>query len=104
MTCSGTITNNTMIVNNAPSGYAYSISVASGSVILTVTTAPQDTLILRYEFDESSGPVVFDSSDYENHGTAVNNPSFVSSFSGNSIALDGTDDYVQIPTGIVSSC
>ena len=104
MTCSGTITNNTLIVNNAPSGYIYSISVTAGSVILKVSAAPQDTLILRYKFDESSGSVVYDSSGFGNDGTAINNPSFITGFSGNSIALDGSNDYVQIPSGIVNSC
>jgi hypothetical protein len=46
----------------------------------------------------------YDSSGFGNDGTAINNPSFITGFSGNSIALDGSNDYVQIPSGIVNSC
>ena len=48
--------------------------------------------------------MVYDSSGFGNDGTAINNPSFITGFSGNSIALDGSNDYVQIPSGIVNSC
>ncbi len=37
ITCSGSITNNTLSIGSAPSGYEYSISVSGGNVNLTVT-------------------------------------------------------------------
>ncbi|NLG19581.1 MAG: hypothetical protein GX556_19860, partial [Fibrobacter sp.] len=110
MTCTGgSITNNTMVTGTVPSGYDYSISVVGSSVILTVTTSAADNLILYYMFNETAtggtNPVtVYDSSGNGKNGTAYWFPPFKKGIRGNAIVLDGKNDTVVAPTGIVSGC
>ncbi len=70
----------------------------------TVTPTPDGTgLVAWYQFNESSGSTAIDSSGNNNHATLVNGPTWVTGQSGNAVNLDGTDDYISMPTGIISS-
>jgi autotransporter-associated beta strand protein len=73
--------------------------------LLIGTSFSADTLLVRYPFDQTSGTAtIYDSSGKNNNGNAVNGSTFVPSFLGNAISLNGSNQYVQLPTGIVSSC
>ncbi|MBK6016871.1 family 43 glycosylhydrolase [Streptomyces sp. MBT53] len=64
-------------------------------------------LVLRYDFDETSGNVVRDSSGHGNHGTYVNTPAFGTGVHGGSFVMRGgsssssTSPYVKIPNGVL---
>ncbi len=59
--------------------------------------------LVFYTFNQSSGNGILDESGNENNGTGNGNPSFVAGKIGNSINLDGSDDYVSLPTGVMST-
>ena len=53
----------------------------------------------RLRFDESSGTVAVDDSGHGWSGTLVNGPLWSSGKNGNAVDLDGTNDYVSLPSG-----
>ena len=56
-----------------------------------------------YKFDETSGTTAADSSGNGKNATLVNGPTWVAGKSGNAVNLDGSNDYVSMPSGIVST-
>jgi fibronectin type 3 domain-containing protein len=54
------------------------------------------------KFDESSGTSAADASGKGHTGTLVNGATWASGKSGNAASLDGTNDHVTLPAGIVS--
>jgi fibronectin type 3 domain-containing protein len=54
------------------------------------------------KFDESAGTVAADSTDNGRAGTLVNGPTWVAGKTGNAVNLDGTNDYVTLPTGAIN--
>jgi aryl-phospho-beta-D-glucosidase BglC (GH1 family) len=58
------------------------------------------TLLL---FNEASGTTAADSTVNGRHGTLVGGPTRVTGKGGKAVDLDGTDDHVSLPTGVVSS-
>jgi hypothetical protein len=50
----------------------------------------------RWAFDEGSGSVGVDDSDFGNDGTFVGSPSWVSRDGGSALLLDGDSDYVEV--------
>ncbi len=60
------------------------------------------TLHLHLKFDESSGSTVADSSGHGMDGTTVNAPSWTAGRIGNALSLNGTTQYVTVPSGIAS--
>ena len=64
----------------------------------SATTNP----VVWYKFDETSGTTAADSSGFGKNATLVNGPTWVAGKSGNAVNLDGTNDYVSMPSGIVS--
>jgi aryl-phospho-beta-D-glucosidase BglC (GH1 family) len=58
------------------------------------------TLLL---FNEASGTTAADSTVNGRHGTLVGGPTRVTGQGGKAVDLDGTDDHVSLPTGVVSS-
>jgi len=52
-------------------------------------------MLARWEMNEGSGPVAYDSSGNANHGT-VNGPVPAEGRSGSALAFDGIDDYVDL--------
>ncbi|MFH7859945.1 MAG: LamG domain-containing protein, partial [Candidatus Aenigmatarchaeota archaeon] len=49
-----------------------------------------------YNFNEGSGTVTYDSSEYKGYGTLINNPSWVTGKEGSAIKFDKSNDYVEI--------
>lgn len=72
-------------------------------VLTTAIHAQTAPVIGIWEFDETSGLVANDSSPNGNHGALrnfTNDPlQWVPGVFGNALAFDGTDDYVELPTG-----
>ena len=90
--------------NNAK--FTAKVSNGSGATAVTVASAPatlivvSDTVTLkhRYSFSETSGTSVKDSV-----GTANGTLNGTGTLGGGQLALDGTDGYVNLPNGIISS-
>lgn len=72
-------------------------SSASNEAVATVSE-----LSLRLKFDETSGTAAADSSGNGWAGALLNGPLWVAGRIENSVDLDGTDDYVDLPDGVVS--
>ncbi|MBN1311952.1 MAG: discoidin domain-containing protein [Anaerolineae bacterium] len=69
----------------------------------TATQPPSDDPVVWYRFDESSGTTAADSSGNGLNASLVNGPTWVSGQSGNAVNLDGSNDYVSMPSGVISS-
>ncbi len=54
------------------------------------------------KFNESSGTTAFDATGYNWNGTLVNGPLWAAGKYSNAVDLDGTNDYVSLPTGAVN--
>ncbi|MCX6344164.1 MAG: DUF6055 domain-containing protein [Armatimonadetes bacterium] len=76
----------TVTMNNA------NIGNINFSLIPTVTP-----LNVFYNFDETSGTTVLDSSGNAKDGTLVNNPTRIVGKIGNAISFDGTNDFISVP-------
>lgn len=59
--------------------------------------------ILQYQFNESSGTTASDASGNGNNGTVNGGATFLAGQGGNAISLDGSNDYVAVPAGLLSS-
>ena len=59
--------------------------------------------IAQLKFNETSGTTAADATGSGWNGTLVNGPLWAAGKSGNAVDLDGTNDYVSLPTGVVSS-
>ncbi|MFC4401114.1 Ig-like domain-containing protein, partial [Mariniflexile soesokkakense] len=57
--------------------------------------------MVHYQFDEAGGTTVSDNSGNGNNGTVSGEATFSPGKIGNAIVLDGVDDYVSVPAGIV---
>jgi hypothetical protein len=68
----------------------------------TDTPTPSQGPTVWYEFDESSGTTASDSSGNGQNATLVNGPTWVGGTIGNAVNLDGSNDYVSMPSGVVS--
>jgi len=64
---------------------------------------PPAVIFARYKFDETSGTVASDFTGNGWNGTLVNGPTWVAGKYGNAVNLDGSNDYVSLPTGIMST-
>ena len=53
-------------------------------------------------FDESSGTIASDASGNGHAGTLLNGASWIAGRSGNALRLDGVDDYLSLPQGVVA--
>jgi len=60
-------------------------------------------LVAWYKLDEISGTNASDSSGNNKTGTLVNGPLWGTGMVGGAVVLDGGDDYVSLPTGLMSS-
>jgi alpha-D-xyloside xylohydrolase len=57
----------------------------------------------RLMFNEASGTAAADASGHGNHGALLNGAAFVATGKGgNAVNLDGTDDHVSLPQGVVA--
>ncbi|HSH96139.1 MAG TPA: LamG-like jellyroll fold domain-containing protein, partial [Roseimicrobium sp.] len=88
-------------------GRCYATTGFGGVIYPTSTAAdPVDTgpsLQTLLLFNEASGTTAADSTVNGRHGTLVNGPTRVPGKGGNAVDLDGTDDHVSLPTGVVST-
>ena len=87
--------------------YFYRVSAMnSGGVSAASNVASARTLIgapVAYlKLDESSGTTASDSSPNGNHGTLVNGPLWTTGQFDNALDLDGVDDHVTLPAGVVA--
>ncbi|MBX3435322.1 MAG: carbohydrate-binding protein [Pirellulales bacterium] len=83
-------------------GYYYVVSaVGPGGESLNSAEASLAELHAYLKFDESSGIAAADSAGNGWAGTLVNGALWTSGRSGNAVDLDGTNDYVSLPAGIV---
>jgi len=93
---------------NSSSSMKYSRNLGTGSGIELVRVDSSNlppTLsgnTLYYAFDETSGSMAADSSGNGRNGTLVNGPTWAAGTAGNSVSLDGMNDYVDVPDGVVS--
>ena len=59
--------------------------------------------LLQLKFDESSGTTAVDATGNGWNGTLMNSPTWVAGESGNAVSLNGVNQYVSLPTGVVRS-
>ena len=59
--------------------------------------------IAQLKFNETSGTTAADATGSGWNGTLVNGPLWAAGKSGNAVDLDGTNDYVSLPAGVVAS-
>jgi regulation of enolase protein 1 (concanavalin A-like superfamily) len=60
-------------------------------------------LVGWWKFDEDSGSIAYDSTDYWNDGILYNGPQWVAGYRDGALQFDGTDDYVNLPIGSLIS-
>ena len=88
------------------SWYAGDDATSTNRPVLEVTysaQAPGSPPKVYLKFDESSGTTALDSSGNGWNGTLVNGPAWVAGKVNNAVSLDGTNDYVTMPAGVVST-
>jgi hypothetical protein len=65
---------------------------------------PRDIgLFAQYLFNETSGAVAVDATGSGRNATLVNGPTWLAGKYGNAVNLDGSNDYVTLPSGIMSA-
>jgi hypothetical protein len=67
----------------------------------TIQTLAADG-VAYLKFDESTGTLAPDGTDNGRSGTLVNGPTWVAGKTGNAVNLDGSNDYVTLPTGAIN--
>lgn len=69
---------------------------------LTVQSAIQDSAVLQYNFDETSGTSAMDLSGHNNDGTLYGGASWSAGKNDGAVKLNGSNGYVKIPNGILN--
>ena len=82
---------------DSASGYAPVLEV------IYTQDAPSTLPKVLLHFDETSGTTATDSSGYGWAGTLVNGPTWTTGKFASAVSLDGTDDHVTLPAGVVST-
>lgn len=75
----------------------------SASEVASLFAAGGSDTVSYHRFDEASGTSAYDSSGHGKTGTLTNGPTWVTGKTGNGVNLDGTNGYVSLPNGLVSS-
>ncbi len=90
----------------APGTYYYKVTGVAGgtetaetNIVSATATALLDT---QLSFDENTGTTAGDSTGNGNAGTLENGAAWTTGKSGSAVLLDGIDDYVSLPEGIVA--
>jgi len=97
----GTAFSDTSILPGQTYYYVVSANTPSGESANSNEVMP--SVVHTYlKFDETGGTTAYDVTGYGWHGTLVNEPLWTSGKFGNAVSLDGVNDYVSLPTGIVS--
>lgn len=81
--------------------YVVSANTANGES-LNSNEAAAPRLHARLRFDETSGATASDASGGGWTGTLINEPLWTTGKYGNAVDLDGTNDHVRLPTGVVN--
>jgi fibronectin type 3 domain-containing protein len=88
----------------AGTAYYYVVSAVNPDTESANSTEAGVTLpISQLKFDETSGTTAADATGSGWNGTLVGGPLWGSGRTGNAVDLDGTNDYVALPTGVVSN-
>ncbi|HOM60274.1 MAG TPA: cellulase family glycosylhydrolase [Anaerohalosphaeraceae bacterium] len=97
----GTAFSDTSILPGQTYYYVVSANTPSGESANSNEVMP--SVVHTYlKFDETGGTTAYDATGYGWHGTLVNGPLRTSGKFGNAVSLDGVNDYISLPTGIVS--
>ncbi|MCR2804417.1 LamG-like jellyroll fold domain-containing protein [Paenibacillus soyae] len=67
----------------------------------TVVVIADASLKAWYKLDETSGASAADASGYGSTGTVNGGAAWTTGQSGNAVVLDGTNDYIELPAGVV---
>ena len=79
------------VSSNTPNGESANSSAASPSRVRTYL-----------KFNETGGTAASDATGNGRTGTLINGPTWAAGKFGNAVNLDGTNDYVTLPTGVVN--
>jgi fibronectin type 3 domain-containing protein len=83
--------------------YVVTATNASGtSAASNEASATPSDLLVRLKLDETTGATASDSSGNNSAATLVNGPVWTTGKLNGGVDLDGTDDYLSLPTGVVS--
>ncbi|HTL74620.1 MAG TPA: LamG-like jellyroll fold domain-containing protein, partial [bacterium] len=95
----------TTAVNGSTYYYAISAINTNGESALSsyAGATPAPTLMAYLKLDETSGTTALDSTSNGWSGTLVNSPTWVAGYSNNAVSFNGTNQYVSLPAGVVSS-
>jgi hypothetical protein len=99
---------NAFVDSSVTPGIAYfyvvsaSNATGSGSNSAEAGAAAGGELHACLPFDETAGTVAADTSGFERKGALVNGAAWAAGTIGNAVDLDGTDDHVSFPSGVVS--
>jgi fibronectin type 3 domain-containing protein len=81
--------------------YVVSANTDEGESLNSAEAAPVSVLTYL-KFDETSGTTAYDTTGYGWNGTLVNGTFWTAGKFGNAVSLDGVNDHVSLPTGVVS--
>jgi fibronectin type 3 domain-containing protein/regulation of enolase protein 1 (concanavalin A-like superfamily) len=89
---------------SASTTYYYVVSAinAGGESANSEQASANTDIRVNLAFNESSGTTAADTSGLGYNGTLVNGPVFSTGTVGNAVNLDGTNDHVTLPSGVVS--
>ena len=97
----GTSFSDTTISPETTYYYVVSANTLSGESANSAEASP--SRVRTYlKFDETSGTTAADATGGGRNGTLVNGPIWTSGKYGNAVSLDGSDDYVSLPAGVVN--
>jgi fibronectin type 3 domain-containing protein len=85
--------------------YYYVVTATSNggeSAVSPEASATTSDLRVSLAFDETSGTTANDSAGDNYHGSLVNGPTFAPGTLGNAIDLDGVNDHLTLPSGVMS--
>ena len=76
-------------------------ALSAGDVSDLANSQSVSETVVSLPFDETSGTVAADTSGGGMDGTLVNGPTWATGLFDNSVLLDGSDDYVSLPAGLM---
>ncbi len=83
--------------------FARSVAGAGPVSASVMATAGGNSLQAHLSFNEAGGATAADATGNARHGTLVNGPTRAAGQGGSAVSLDGADDHVSLPAGVVGS-